>query len=156
MAKLNRRRLLDAAYMTILLPAFTLNAGPAYAAGSDKKVTFRLRVPAPYYEIVKTTLAYSGSVEPEHDVKGLPFVFIFIGVCLLPSLADEILLLRRRLIQPGLKIDTRGDEIKVDVASDLPHGMILLVDKTGAKLIEPDRLNTSAELIKAISGIGTK
>ena len=46
---------------------------------------------------------------------------------MLPSLVDAILTLRRKLVQPGLKIDARGTEIKIDVDPTLPRGTILLV-----------------------------
>src|SRR5512147_1505533 len=58
------------------------------------------------------------------------------GDAMLPSL-DAILTLRCKLVQPDLKIDTGGTEIKIDVDPTLPHGTIVLVDASGAKLYEP-------------------
>jgi hypothetical protein len=42
-------------------------------------------------------------------------------------------------------------KLMIDVDPDLPRGMILLVDKAGAKLFEPDQLSTPNELIKILT-----
>ena len=59
-----------------------------YPAGADQKVPFEWRVPIAQYDIVKADLNFDGTVVKENDKKGLPLVFIFIGLILLPSLAD--------------------------------------------------------------------
>jgi hypothetical protein len=123
----------------------------AYPEEISQKVAFRWRVPIAQSEIVKNTLKFNGNIETEQDKKGLPLVFIFIGVSLLPSLVDAILTLRQKLVQPGLKIDARGSEIKIDVDPNLPRATVLLVDKSGAKIYEPDQLSTPTELIKVLT-----
>jgi hypothetical protein len=128
----------------------------AYSADTAKEVAFRWRVPVAQSEIVKNNLKFTGKIDTEHDKKGLPLVLIFIGFSLLPSLVDAILTLRQKLVQPGLKIDARGDEIKIDVDPDLPRATILLVDKSGAKIFEPDQLSTPTELIKILANATTK
>ena len=89
----------------------------AYSKETDKEVSFRWRVPAAQSEIVKNNFEFTGIIETEDDTKGLPLVLIYIGVSLLPSLVDAILTLRQTLVQPGLKIDARGDEIKIAVTN---------------------------------------
>jgi hypothetical protein len=119
----------------------------------EKKVLFWWRVSANYSESIRSDLKFEGKIEQERDAKGLPLIVIFIGVALLPSLADAILKLRNRLVQPGLKIDARGNNIKIDIDPDLPHAMILLIDKSGTKLIESNQLTSQAELIKTLAGL---
>lgn len=128
----------------------------AYPAETSKLVSFRWRVPIAQSGIVKNHLKFTGKIDTEHDEKGLPLVFIFLGVALLPDLVNEILILRQKLVQPGLKIDARGDEIKIDVDPDLPRGTILLVDKSGAKIYEPDQMSTPTELIKILANATAK
>src|SRR4051794_23055376 len=126
--KLTRRKFCDrGARGAIMLAVLSLSARREGAQGqgtAKEKVKFRLRVPAAHYEAVHDILQFEGKIEPERDTKGLPLSFIFVGLSLLPSLADAILTLRQRLVQPGIKIDTRGDEIRIDVAPDLPRGTI--------------------------------
>lgn len=114
------------------------------------QVSFRWRVPSAHYETVEEALVFDGAIEEERGTKGLPLVLIFVGVALLPSLIDVILTLRSKLVQPGLKIDARGREIKIDVDPTLPRGTILVCDKTRCRLYEPDQLATPAELTKVM------
>jgi hypothetical protein len=127
-----------------------------YSEETTKEIPFRWRVPVAQYGIVKSNLKFIGKIETEHDTKGLPLILIFIGISLVPSLADAILVLRQKLIQPGLKIDARGNEIKIDVDPDLPRATILLIDKSGAKIYEADQLSTPTELIKILANAMTK
>lgn len=120
-------------------------------AASEERVAFRWRVTPAHQQTVQDSLVFDGTVEQERDTKGLPFAVILVGVALLPSLADAILTLRRKLVQPGLIIDTRGAEIKIDVEPNLPRGTMLLVDESGSTLYEPDQLTQPAELAKAIA-----
>src|SRR5512132_3741381 len=121
-------------------------------AESGQKVSFRWRVPTAHYQTVENGLIFDGNIEEERDTKGLPLVFVFVGVALLPSLVDAVLTLRRKLVQPGLRIDARGTVIKIDIDSTLPRGTILVVDNSGAKLYEPDQLTDPAELTKVLAG----
>lgn len=123
---------------------------------NERQVSFRWRVPTVHSKIVENSLVFDGSIEKESETKGLPLIFIFVGVALLPSLVDAILTLRRKLVQPGLKIDARLAEIKIEVDSALPSATILIVDKSGAKLYEPDQLTDPADLVKAITGAMSK
>lgn len=125
-------------------------------AQDSAQISYRWRVPTAQIQIVKDSLRFSGQPETEKDQKGLPLVAIFAGVTLLPSLVDAILSVRQRLVQPGLKIDARGAEITIDIDPDLPHGTILLVDKSGSKIYEPRQPPTSADLIKALANAQTK
>jgi len=118
---------------------------------TNKEVSFRWSVPVAQYEIVKSSLKFTGTVTTEHDNKGLPLVIIFVGISLLPALVDAILTVRRKLVQPGLKIDTRGAEIKIEIDPDLPRGMILVVDTSGAKIYESNQLSMPTELIKVLT-----
>jgi hypothetical protein len=142
---------------TVLGLAVLCGPVPIYAQSeSGQEVSLRWRVPSIYYETVKNSLVFSGKIEEERDTKGLPLVVVFVGVALLPSLADAILTLRRKLVQPGLKIDARGTNIKIDVDPTLPRGTILLVDNSGAKLYEAAQLTNPAELVKALAGALSK
>jgi hypothetical protein len=149
-----RRSFTGGAASLIILEAGSVlfaNLPPASAqAAAEEEVSFRWRVPIAHFQTVEDSLTFQGSIEEERDTKG-PLVFILIGVALLPSLADAVLTLRRKLVQPGLRIDTRGTEIQINVDPTLPRGMILLVDRSGAKLYEPDQLADSAELAKALA-----
>jgi hypothetical protein len=145
-----------AAWATFRLLTFA----PVNAAGKqtaeNEPIRFRWRVPTGHYETVKDSLVFDGEIEEERNTKGLPLVFVFVGVALLPSLVDAILTLHRKLVQPGLKIDTRGTEIKIDVDPTLPRGTILLVDASGAKLYEPDQITDPAELAQTLIGSKSK
>ena len=118
-----------------LVPLAILEPASAQTA-TVEEVSFRWRVPTAHYQTVENTLIFDGNIEEERDTKGLPLVFVFVGVALLPSLVDAILTVRRKLVQPGLTIDARGTPIRIDVDPTLPRGMILLCDKTGCKLYE--------------------
>lgn len=118
---------------------------------AETAVSFRWRVPDSHFQTVKDSLAFEGTVEQERDTKGLPLIAIIIGVAMLPSLADALLNLRRKLEQPGLKIDARNQEIKIDVDPTLPRGMILLVDSSGAKLYDSDQLTDPLVLAKTLA-----
>lgn len=131
-------------------------SAPVHAQqGSGNNVSFRWRVPPAHYETLEQALVFDGRIEEERDTKGF-LVFVFVGVALLPSLVDSILTLRRRLVQPGILIDARGDLIKIDVDPTLPRGTILLCDKVGCRLYEPDQLTAPTELTKALADAMSK
>lgn len=150
----------DVLKVVVALAAFRLlTLAPVSAAGTqlaeNERVRFRWRVPTAHYETVEESLVFEGEIEEERDTKGV-LVAVFVGVALLPSLVDSILKLRRKLVQPGLKIDARGPDIKIDVDPSLPRATILLCDKTGCKLYEPDQLTDPAELAKALASALSK
>lgn len=134
----------------------TAEQRPPSQQADGEPVAFRWRVPSAHYQTVEDALRFEGTVEEERDTKGLPLVFVFVGVALLPSLVDAVLTLRRKLVQPGLKIDARGTDIKIGVDATLPPGTILLCDKTGCKLYEPDQLTDPAKLAEALAGAKAK
>lgn len=138
-----------------MLPLAKLAPARAQDA-AEEEVRFRWRVPIAHYQTVENNLRFQGTVEQERDAKGVPLVFVFIGFVAMPSLANAILTLRRKLVQPGIKIDGRGTEIKIEVDPTLPRGMILLVDKDGATLYDSGQLADPAELVKALAGAKSK
>ena len=100
-------------------------------------VDFSWRVSKAHQETVKKSLKFNGSIESEKNAKGA--IFVFVGVAMLPSLVDSILILRDKLVKPGITIDVRGPKILIETNSNLPGGSILLVDKDGSKLMEKGR-----------------
>lgn len=138
-----------------LVPLAVLEPARAHTARGEE-VSFRWRVPTAHYETVKDSLVFDGEIEEERDTKGLLLVLVFIGVAQLPSLVDAILTLRRNLVQPGLVIDARGAEIKIDADPTLPRATILLVDNSGAKLYQPGQLTDPAELTKVLASAMSK
>lgn len=147
---------LAVAWATLRLLTFVPVSAAGTQTAQNEPIRFRWRVPTAHYETVKDSLVFDGEIEAERDTKGLPLIFVFVGVALLPSLVDSILTLRRKLVQPGLRIDARGTDIKIDVDPTLPRGTILLVDNSGAKLYEPDQLTDPVELVKALAGAMSK
>ncbi len=148
------RRSIVACIVVIILLATDLwgiTSGANAQESSATELTFRFRVPAAYYETVKTNLKFRGTVMPERDAKGLPAAFVFAGVTSLQSLADTIPPLRRKLIQVGIKLDLRGDDVNVDVTRDIPSNAMQIVDKSGVHWIEQDQLKTSADVAAALS-----
>ncbi len=147
---------------SVLVIGCTGRSAPTGEKGSPSQradgepVAFRWRVPSAHYQTVEDALRFEGTVEQERGSKGLPLVMVFVGATLLPLLVDAILVLRRKLVQPGLKIDARGTEIKIEVDPTLPRATILLCDQTGCKLYEPDQLTAPAELLKALAGAKAK
>ncbi|MEP6880281.1 MAG: hypothetical protein ABI865_15695 [Nitrosospira sp.] len=109
---------------------------------------FSWRVSEAHQNIVENTLKFDGTIKSDEDAKGA--IYIFVGVAMLPSLVDAILNLRAKLVRPGIVIDTREREIKIETSSILPGGAILLVDKNGSSLMEKGEIPSPAGLESAI------
>jgi hypothetical protein len=146
---LTRRDLYKQVGVTVSLLLSSLGARPTPVFAAEQ-VMFRFRVPAAHYETVKRNLHFRGTVEHENINKGLGVIYTFIGVALLDSLADTIIKLHRRLIQPGLTIDTRSNQIQIETSLKLPRGTIVIIDNYGTQLYEPDQIGNSTELIKIL------
>ena len=119
---------------------------------ANYNVEFSWRVSEAHREIVESSLANNRDISQAQDdeAKGL-FIVIFAGVIALPYLAEAILKLRDRLVQPGLKIDARGRKIHIETDSTLPKGYILLVDKSGGRLYPPGDIKNPTEFIEKIT-----
>lgn len=113
-----------------------------------QQVAFSWRVSGAHQNIVKKTLKFDGTIKPDEDAKGA--IYLFVGVAMLPSLVDAILNLRAKLVRPGIIIDTREREIKIETSSTLPAGSILLVDKNGSSLMEKGEIPNPVGLESAI------
>jgi hypothetical protein len=136
-----------------LMPLLGLKPLRGWAADireSAGSVSFEWRVPVAQYDLVKSNLQFDGDIKTESDTKGLPFVFIFIGLTLLPSLADAVLKVRNKLIRPGVKIDARDKDVKVEIDPSLPKDTILTVDGTGAKLYDRDEIPDAETLVQTL------
>ena len=113
---------------------------------SARPRSFLWRVPVAHFQTVRDQLRFEGHVETEKDSRGSPIVYIFVGVLLLPYLANALLALRRDIIHGGLVIDTRGSEIVIDNDPRLDGGVIVVVTEDKVyyferdEIIEPDKL----------------
>jgi hypothetical protein len=135
---------------TILVVLAAL-ATPTFKCAAQEVVEFRWTVPPALLTETIGDLQYCGKVDTESDSKGLPLVAIIAGVAALPILADAILRLRARLIQPGITIDARSKPVRIEVNGNIPKGYILLIDSKGANLIDSSELKTSGDLSKLLS-----
>jgi hypothetical protein len=113
-----------AVILPLLLPRF-LKAQPLAATEEGEPVTFRWRVPVAHLETVQQSLSYEGRIEREKDTKGA-WVFVFVGVALLPYVAKSILELMRQVEHGGVIIDACGPEVEIDTNKQMPHGMIIV------------------------------
>jgi hypothetical protein len=116
----------------------------------ERSRRFLWRVPKVHFETVKNELHFDGVITKEKDAKGVPLVYIFIGAVLIPYLAKALLALRREIVQGGVVIDIRGDEIDIDTDKSLPSGVIVIVTNEGAQLYERDEIGNPAELVRAL------
>lgn len=128
----------------------------ATASGDESPREFRWRVPIAHFETVKKELRFEGEITEEKDTKGLPLVFIFVGVVLLPYLAKAILAIRREIVYGGVLIDTRGDKIKIDTDKSLSSGVIVIVTPDGTQLYERDEIENPTEMVEALTKLKTK
>ena len=120
------------------------------APGNDHPREFRWRVPKVHFETVKNELHFEGKITREKDAKGLPLVFIFVGVVLLPYLAKAVLTLRREIVHGGIVIDTRGEKIDIDTDKSLPGGVIVVVTPKGTQFYDRTDIGNPAELVSAL------
>lgn len=112
---------------------------------------FEWRVPKANFETVKKELKFDGEIKKgQKDEKGLPLVFIFVGLVLIPYLAKAILALRRDIVYGGVVIDTRHDSIHIDTDKSLSSGVIVVVTPEGTKMYERDEIENPTELVNVL------
>jgi hypothetical protein len=129
---------------------FQLAVTPAKSA-QDPPIRFVWRVPIAHRDAVQRNLLFEGSITSAEDEKGIPLVFIFAGVVLLPDLVHAVLELRREIVYGGLVIDTRGPEIEIKNDKRLPSGVIVIVTSSGTEIYERDQFADPSELIATLS-----
>ncbi len=154
MALINRRRLLIGVCMASavgllkpqILPAQVSNSGEA----EERQYSLRWRVNKAHIETVRDNLVFEGEIEIEKDQKGLPLVFVFVGVVLLPYLADAVLALRRDMVYGGLLIDARGPEVVIENDQRIDGGTIVVVTAEGTEIYYREDIRDPSELISAL------
>ena len=151
---MHRRNFIQQLSAYIAFGSTTLSL-PATANNSDK-ANFQFRMPSDLSSSVVENLDYQGTTSVESDTKGLPLITIIVGIALLPSLVDAILRLRARLVQPGILIDTRTTQIRIETSPTIPKGSILIVSKEATSLLDSSDVKNSADLIKALTSVAPK
>lgn len=118
--------------------------------GEDRSYKLRWRVSTAHFESVRDTLHFDGEITTEMDQKGIPLVFVFVGVVLIPYLADAVLALRRDMVYGGLVIDARAAEIVIENDPRLDGGTIVVVTAQGTKIYDREEIGNPSDLIAAL------
>lgn len=109
-------------------------------------VKFRWRVPVVHKRTVEESLRYEGTVEEEQDKKGV-FVFVFVGVVLLPYLAKSVLELTRQVEHGGVIVDACGEEVDIATDKRMPSGMVVVRSCEGADVkVHRDEIEAPSQL----------
>lgn len=151
------RRILLSSWLLPIVWSFKIEGAAAQEVNkgallnSDQAISFRWTLNSGLANMVLKDLPYDGKVATETNSKGIPLLVIIVGIALLPNLVDAILKLRDKLTQPGIVIDARGKELKIEVSRVIPKGYILLTDATGARLYNSTELKDPAELTKILA-----
>lgn len=151
MKLLNRRVILGSLVLaTTAIMSILVYAPAGNSKSEDQPKAFRWRVPKAHFETVKNELRFDGDVRHETNAKGVPLVFIFVGIVLLPYLANAVLALRREIVYGGIVIDTRGSEIIINNDKRLDAGVLLVISPSGTKFYEKDEIGDPTELVAAL------
>ncbi len=142
---MERRKVLG---ILLLSSAAPLLFGRSSFAADEQPIQFEWRVPIVHKETVKSSLVFEGDVTEEEGTKGISLVLIFAGAILIPYLANSIIDLRNKIVRGGgVKIDARGEQVKIEVDPALDRGVIVVVGKDGVNLYrEEDDLPTASDL----------
>lgn len=117
---------------------------------ADQTVAFEWRVPAAQADIVRKNLQYQGEETPQADSRGVPVLVIFVGLVLLPYLANAVLALQRQIAYGGVVVDARSEVVKITHDKALDNGVIVILGKDGTKIVERNEITDPAKLIEAI------
>lgn len=120
-------------------------------SNSTQKYPFEWRVSIAHFNSVKRSLKFEGEVKKEKNTKGLPVVYVIVGVVLLVYLAKSILALRRDIVHGGIVIDTRHGKLVVETNKALSGGVIMVVSDNGTTLYERDEIADPNELVAALT-----
>jgi hypothetical protein len=120
------------------------------AEPNDQRVAFEWWVPAAEVAIVRNNLRYEGKETPQTDSRGVPVLVIFVGLTLLPYLANAVLALQRQITYGGVVVDTRSEPVKITHDKALDAGVILIIGKDGTKVVERDEITDPAKLVEAL------
>ncbi len=146
---INRRSFMKWLACNVATMGFISRSSAAEISSGQRAI--RWRVPKVYYETVKREFRFEGEIKAgDKDEKGLPLVFIFVGVALLPYLAKAVLALRREIVYGGVVIDTRGETIDIVTDKSLSSGVIIVVSPEGTNLYERDEIENPTELVDVL------
>jgi hypothetical protein len=128
--------------------------GSKTAPSEREEIRIRWHVPRDEMPVIREKLYFEGEVKPDmdsaSDTKGLPTMFLLVGVVLLRHLVDSIIALYRG-VRGGIVIKIKDDEVIITNDSRLPGNVILIIDKNGAELKRIDREPIPQELIDILS-----
>lgn len=153
MRDIGRRDALRTLVCSVAVGAVLTRASGAWAHAAEpdgERVAFEWRVPAAEVGIVRNNLRYEGKETPQTDSRGVPVLIIFVGLTLLPYLANAVLALQRQITYGGVVVDTRSEPVKITHDKALDAGVILIIGKDGTKVVERDEITDPAKLVEAL------
>ena len=125
------------------------------APTNNKQIQFRWEVPKAHKQTVEEALTYEGTIEEPIEVKGA--LVVFVGLVLLPYLAQAVIKLQRQIQYGGILIDTREKTLDIRIDKRLPRGLIIVVQPDGKVQFERDEVEGPEKLIVPITqGLGGK
>ncbi len=116
-------------------------------AASDEAIPFRWEVPEAHKKLVEASLVYEGEVEADKS-KGV--VWIFVGLVLLPYLAQSVLKLIHQMKKGGIIIDARNSPVEIITDKSLPNGWIIVIQSDGKTVFERGEIENPGALVKLL------
>jgi hypothetical protein len=152
---IGRRRLVMIA-LGAALP-LQLQTVQAQSAGTEAQ-EFQLIVPSALLAGLREAPSYSqldvrgdpASVDP---TRGLPLIYIAVGVLLLPEIARTLVAAYREYKHGGVTIEVRGGKLVIATDERLPANTIVVKDATGKVTIHENR--SSADTAKWAEILGS-
>jgi hypothetical protein len=111
------------------------------------------RIPSAHADVLGKRFGYGHLKLTDKDSKGIPALAVIVVTLSLPTIAELIVDIRARLVEPGILIDTRNKKIVVETKSSIPKGFILIVDKNGSQLYTHSQLKSQTELAKTLAEV---
>jgi hypothetical protein len=130
------------------------------AAQTSSKPTVQWTISRDDLALISTSLKYEGTLAPDlssgTDTRGLPIIYILVGIITISNLADALLTLYQRGRGGGIVVQDseKGLIIKRDDA--LPSDVMLIKNKNGIQVREISKIQNSTAIVDALKVVGAK
>lgn len=124
---------------------------------AQDRVQIEWRVPRENVSVLREDLVFDGQITPDpataQDTKGLPLIYVFVGLVALPDLVTGITNAVREVACGGAVIELDGEGLSIRCEPALGLNTVVVRDADGVDIKQFDQTNDPSRLLQALEDL---
>lgn len=148
------RRTVLGKFLILIIGSSVFSLSRLSAADESQNVHIEWRIPRENLVEAKEQLNFNGAVYPDlstvTDGRGLPLIYILLGIVASKSLAEAIIEIRRSLKYGGTVVDVRKDRVRIEHDPALDPKVLVVVTNDDSKVFRRDDVLNAHDLSEVL------